>query len=119
MKNFTLKLSLFLMILLTSCTQKTEIVNLKSSFYIPSQDKTCALKNGIHKGSMYYYDKKTAYSRTYISEIEIHDCEINKIIFEDGTSLNKNQIYSTPIDKKGKVTITTDKGIIYEVSIKK
>lgn len=107
------------MILLTSCTQKTEIVNLKSSFYIPSQDKTCALKNGIHKGSMYYYDKKTAYSRTYISEIEIHDCEINKIIFEDGTSLNKNQIYSTPIDKKGKVTITTDKGIIYEVSIKK
>jgi len=117
MKNFTLKLSLFLMILLTSCSQKTEILQQKSSFYIPSQDKTCTLKNGIHKSSMYYYDKKTAYSRTYTSEIEILDCEINKIIFEDGTSLNKDQIYSTPIDKKGKLTITTDKDIIYEVSI--
>nr|WP_315143613.1 hypothetical protein [uncultured Flavobacterium sp.] len=119
MKNFTLKLPLFLLILSTSCSQKTESVQLESSFYIPSQNKTCTLKNGIHTGSMYYYDKKTAYSRTYTSEIEIRDCEINKINLEDGTSLNKNQIYSTPIDKKGKVTITTDEGIIYEVSIKK
>lgn len=119
MKNFTLKLSLFLLILLTSCSKKTETVQLESSFYIPSQDKTCTLKNGIHTGSMYYYDKKTAYSRTYISEIDIHNCEINKINFEDGTSLNKNQIYSTPIDKKGKVTVTTNEGIIYEICIKK
>lgn len=131
MKNLNLIILLILGYQLFSCNPKTEKQTQNqaqnSGTYLPNykfdetektdNSKTCKLQDGLHKARVFYYNKKTNYSNTYDLEIEVKNCQVSQINFENGGYLDKNHINSSSIDPKGKATVTTDDNKTYKLNI--
>jgi hypothetical protein len=77
----------------------------------------CAFDDGTHSATIAYFNPSTNYSATYTLDVEIEDCQVTQINFNNGGYLGPDHIAPTDIDEDGDASVVDDNGRSYDVHI--
>lgn len=113
-----LLLLLVLIALFESCgnsTTNNENSNLTDEQSSVTDD--CGIDDGNHSASVDYYNPKTGHTATYDLDVDVVDCEVTEIKFNNGGWLDDSHISPTKLDSDGSCEIEDDGGRVYTVHI--
>jgi hypothetical protein len=82
-------------------------------------DDDCGVEDGIQSATIEYFNPKTGYSATYSLNVEVENCQVVQIDFNNGGYLDGDHIEPADIDENGDATIEDDRGRNFEVHIQK
>lgn len=77
----------------------------------------CNIDNGEHAATVDYYNPKTGYSKIYTLNVEVEDCQVTIIYFDNGGYLDESHIDAADIDQNGDANVEDDQGRTYDVHI--
>jgi hypothetical protein len=77
----------------------------------------CAFDDGTHSATIGYYNPSTNYSATYTLDVEVDNCQIIQIDFNNGGYLGPHHIAPADIDEDGDASVVDDRGRSYEVHL--
>jgi hypothetical protein len=79
----------------------------------------CSVDDGTQPAKIDYFNPKTGYSATYLLHVEVENCRVIQIDFNNGGYLDSDHIDPADIDEDGDASIVDDKGRRFEVHIQK
>jgi hypothetical protein len=82
-----------------------------------SQDEDCGVADGTQPATIDYYNPSTGYSASYTLDVEIEDCQVVRIDFNNGGYLDQEHIDPADIDENGDATVEDDRGRSFQVHI--
>lgn len=82
-----------------------------------STSADCNIEDGKHSATVDYYNPKTGYSKTYDLHVQVEDCQVTIIYFDNGGYLDDSHIDAADIDNDGNASIEDDKGRSFDVHI--
>jgi hypothetical protein len=82
-------------------------------------DNDCGVEDGTQSATIDYFNPATGYSATYSLNVEVENCQVIQIDFNNGGYLDDDHIEPTDIDENGDASIEDDKGRTFEVHIQK
>lgn len=119
--------------ILTSCSSKSEKQNdnyssssyeSNSSNYSDEEENDeyssssgCKFEDGTYSATVDYYNPETGYSQTYTLDVEVEDCEVVQINFNNGGWLDSDHITPSELDEDGTCTVYGEDGKTYEIQI--
>ncbi len=77
----------------------------------------CELSDGTYSATVYYNNSETNYSATYTLDVEVQDCQVVQIYFNNGGYLDEDHISYADIDQYGYAYVYGEGGKSYEVQI--
>ena len=80
-------------------------------------DNDCDFENGTHSATVDYYNPSTGHSATYTLDVEVENCEVTTIFFENGGWLDDSHISPAELDSDGDAELEDDRGRTYTVHI--
>ena len=126
-------IGILLSAILTSCSSKSEKQNdnYSSSSYENnssnysdeeendeySSSSDCKFEDGTYSATVDYYNPETGYSQTYTLDVEVEDCEVVQINFNNGGWLDSDHITPSELDEDGTCTVYGEDGKTYEIQI--
>lgn len=84
---------------------------------IGTSNEDCKFDDGEHYASIDYYNPETGHRATYDLSVEVEDCEVTQINFNNGGWLDDSHISPTEIDEDGEASVTDDRGREFEIHI--
>jgi hypothetical protein len=111
--------------MITSCSSKSENQNNDYSsssndnrnYESSSSNSGCKFEDGTYSATVDYYNPKTGYSQTYTLDVEVEDCEVVQINFNNGGWLDSDHITPSELDEDGTCTVYGKDGKTYEIQI--
>ena len=82
-------------------------------------DNNCGIEDGTQSATVDYYNPQTGYTATYSLDVEIENCQVVQIDFNNGGYLDGDHIEPAEIDESGDASIEDDWGRSFEVHIQK
>lgn len=82
-------------------------------------DRDCGVEDGTQTAQIDYYNPKTGYSASYSLNVEVENCQVVQIDFNNGGYLDGDHIEPVDIDDNGDASIEDDRGRNFEVHIDK
>lgn len=70
----------------------------------------CSYEDGTHSATVEYYNPETGYEATYNLDVEVNDCEVIQIDFNNGGYLDDSHISPTELDSDGSCTLEDERG---------
>jgi len=114
-------LSVLILSILISCRNAANNeVNLRDkskSISKEDDDSECSIDDGTHSARIDYYNPSTGYSADYTLNVEVENCQVIQIDFNNGGYLDGDHIDPADIDKNGDASIEDDKGRSFEIHI--
>ena len=89
----------------------------KSSSDNADTDSKCAIEDGTHSATIDSYNPDTRHSATYTLDVEVKDCQVVQIDFNNGGYLDGDHIDPADIDENGDASVEDDQGRSFEVHI--
>ena len=83
------------------------------------EDNDCGVEDGTQSATIDYFNSKTGYSATYSLNVEVENCQVVQINFNNGGYLDADHIEPADIDENGDASIEDDRGRNFEVHIDK
>jgi len=77
----------------------------------------CNLEDGTYSASVEYNNSETGYYANYTLDVEVQDCQVIQINFDNGGHLDSDHITIASIDEDGNAFIEGEDGKTYEVHI--
>jgi len=113
---------LIVLSILISCQNAERDDNAKERSHIgisQDDDEDCGVEDGTQSATIDYFNPKTGYSTTYSLNVEVENCQVVQIDFNNGGYLDANHIEPADIDENGDATIEDDRGRNFEVHVQK
>jgi uncharacterized membrane protein len=82
-----------------------------------SSNSGCKFEDGTYSATVNYYNPETGYSQTYTLDVEVEDCEVVQINFNNGGWLDSDHITPSELDEDGTCTVYGEDGKTYEIQI--
>src|SRR3569833_2759796 len=83
----------------------------RDNLIIRQDDKNeCGVEDGQHSATIDYYNPNTGYSATYTLNVEVENCQVIQIDFNNGGYLDGDHIDPTDIDEDGNASVEDDRG---------
>jgi hypothetical protein len=114
-------LSIFCLLYILSCGEKSESENSDSSNQIDQEDVNKVkddYSDGIYCAEISYFNPETGTSSNYTLNVEVENNEITKIYWPNGGQLDESHFIPEELDENGFCEFTSDKGYKYEIHIK-
>lgn len=102
---------------ITACTNSQSDDDNEDSDDATNVTANCNIDDGTHSATVDYYNPKTGYSNTYTLNVEVEDCQVTTIYFENGGYLDNSHIDAADIDENGDANVEDDRGRTYDVHI--
>lgn len=80
-------------------------------------DSECGIVDGTYSATIDYYNPATGYSATYTLDVNVEDCQVVQIDFNNGGFLDGDHIEPSDIDENGDAAVEDDRGRSFEVHI--
>ena len=77
----------------------------------------CNFEDGTYSATVDYNNSETGYSKTYMLDVEVQDCQIVQINFPNGGHLDSDHISYADIDEDGYASVDGEDGKTYEIQI--
>ena len=106
-----------LVFLITACTNSQSDDDNENNDEVSSSTSNCNIDDGTHSATVDYYNPKTGYSNTYTLDVEVENCQVTTIYFENGGYLDDSHIDAADIDENGDANVEDDRGRSYDVHI--
>jgi hypothetical protein len=84
-----------------------------------TDDNDCSVEDGTQSATIDYYNPQTGYTATYSLDVEVENCQVIQIDFNNGGYLDGDHIGPGDIDENGDASIEDDLGRTFEVHIQK
>jgi len=117
-----LTISLIVLSILMSCQNAEKDDNAKESSHTGTNqvdDEGCGVEDGTESAKIDYFNPNTGYSAIYLLNVEVENCQVLQIDFNNGGYLDADHIEPADIDQNGDATIEDDRGRTFEVHIQK
>lgn len=98
--------------MISSCSSKSENQSNDNS-----SNSGCEFEDGTYSATVEYYNPETGYSQTYTLDVEVEDCEVVQINFNNGGWLDSDHITPSQLDEDGTCTVYGEDGKTYEIQI--
>jgi hypothetical protein len=82
-------------------------------------DSGCGVEDGTQSATINYFNPTTGYNATYTLNVEVENCQVIQIDFNNGGYLDADHIDPTDIDENGDASIEDDRGRSFDVHIQK
>lgn len=82
-------------------------------------DRGCGVEDGTQTARVDYYNPETGYDASYTLNVEVENCQVVQIDFNNGGYLDEDHIEPADIDEDGDASIEDDRGRSFEVHIDK
>lgn len=82
-----------------------------------SANSNCGIDDGNHSASIDYYNPETGHQATYDLDVDVVDCEVTEINFNNGGWLDDSHFTPAELDSDGSCEIEDDRGRQYTVHI--
>lgn len=123
--SYTMKIviSLFTLFVITGCANVQSHNNDDSAYDeiesidSASTNSNCNIEDGKHLASVDYYNPKTGYSKTYDLDVQVEDCQVTIIYFENGGYLDNSHVDAADIDDDGNASVEDDEGRSFDMHI--
>jgi hypothetical protein len=117
-KTTELLLLIFLFILFESCdNSSSNSEDSTNTSEKSSVNDDCGVDDGNHTASIDYYNPETGHQATYDLDVDVVDCEVTEINFNNGGWLDDSHFSPTELDSDGNCEIEDDRGREYTVHI--
>jgi hypothetical protein len=113
---------LFVLIFLVACRNEGREDNSENSRQISTDqadDNDCGIEDGTQSATIDYYNPQTGYAAAYSLDVEVENCQVIQIDFNNGGYLDGDHIEPGDIDENGDASIEDDRGRSFEVHIQK
>lgn len=110
-----------LVLLITACTNRQsdsdDDNDYENNSDVNNETSNCDIDDGTHSATVDYYNPKTGYSNTYTLDVEVEDCQVTTIYFDNGGYLDDSHIDAANINANGDASVEDDIGRSYDVHI--
>lgn len=106
-----------LIFFITACTNNQSNDDSVNNDDVSNTTSNCHIDDGTHSATVDYYNPKTGYKNTYTLNVEVEDCQVVTIYFENGGSLDDSHIDAADIDENGDAHVEDDRGRSYNIHI--
>jgi hypothetical protein len=106
--------------ILISCQNAEKENNAGETTHISTNqddDSDCGVEDGTQSATIDYLNPSTGYSATYSLDVEVENCQVVQIDFNNGGYLDSDHIEPAEIDKNGDASVEDDRGRSFEVHI--
>jgi len=114
---------LIVLSVMTSCQHAEKENNSRERTYRHTEqdddDDSCGVDDGTQSATVDYYNPETGYSATYSLNVEIENCQVVQIDFNNGGYLDGDHIEPANIDENGDASVEDDQGRSFEVHIQR
>lgn len=84
-----------------------------------ADDNDCGVEDGTQSATIDYYNPQTGYTATYSLDVEVENCQVIQIDFNNGGYLDGDHIEPADIDENGDASVEDDRGRSFDVHIQK
>lgn len=86
---------------------------------LDDNNNTCGVEDGTQSATVDYTNAETGYSATYTLDVEVENCQVVQIDFNNGGYLDGDHIDPADIDENGDALVEDDRGRSFEVHLQK